>query len=60
MDVTVYRDGFKYELHFEKGRNVGGLKKTECEYEHTGSVQTWKPDLDVFTDISIPVSFLKM
>ncbi|WP_430883426.1 DNA gyrase/topoisomerase IV subunit B [Fusibacter sp. JL216-2] len=59
MDVTVYRDGFKYELHFEKGRNVGGLKKTECEYEHTGSVQTWKPDLDVFTDISIPVSFFE-
>lgn len=27
MDVTVYRDGFKYDLHFEKGENIGGLKK---------------------------------
>ena len=27
MDVTVYRDGFKYGLHFEKGENVGGLSK---------------------------------
>ena len=27
MDVTVIRDGYKYELHFEKGKNVGGLKK---------------------------------
>ena len=25
MDVTVYRDGFEYGLHFEKGENVGGL-----------------------------------
>ena len=29
MDVEVYRDGFKYSLHFEKGENVGGLKKEE-------------------------------
>ena len=29
MDVTVYRDGFEYSLHFEKGENVGGLKKKE-------------------------------
>ena len=26
MDVEVFRDGYKYDLHFEKGRNVGGLK----------------------------------
>ena len=25
MDVTVWRDGKKYSLHFEKGENVGGL-----------------------------------
>ncbi|MBR1735716.1 MAG: DNA topoisomerase, partial [Firmicutes bacterium] len=28
MDVTIRRDGYKYELHFEKGENVGGMKKT--------------------------------
>lgn len=31
MDVEVIRDGFKYSLHFEKGNNVGGLKKEECK-----------------------------
>lgn len=59
MDVTVYRDGFKYDLHFEKGCNIGGLTKTEAKYDHTGSVQKWKPDLDVFTDIKIPITFFE-
>jgi len=59
MDVTVYRDGYKYELHFEKGNNIGGLKKTKCNYEHTGTIQTWKPDLEVFTDIKIPVEYFR-
>jgi len=59
MDVTVFRDGYKYELHFEKGNNIGGLKKTKCNYEHTGSIQTWKPDREVFTDIRIPVEHFR-
>jgi DNA gyrase subunit B len=59
MDVTVFRDGYKYELHFEKGNNIGGLKKTKCDYAHTGTIQTWKPDREVFTDIRIPVEYFK-
>jgi DNA gyrase subunit B len=59
MDVTVYRDGYKYELHFEKGENVGGLKKGENMYPHTGTIIKWKPDLDVFTDIKIPLEYFK-
>jgi len=59
MDVTVYRDGYKYELHFEKGNNIGGLKKTKCNYEHTGTIQKWKPDLEVFTDIKIPAEYFR-
>lgn len=57
MDVTVVRDGFIHELHFEKGENVGGLKKTKLSPKsdmHTGSKITWRPDLAVFTDIRIP------
>lgn len=27
MDVEIFRDGFRYNLHFEHGNNVGGLKK---------------------------------
>ena len=59
MDVTVYRDGWRYDLHFEKGENVGGLKKTKYTGERTGSVQTWKPDREVFTDIAVPASYFR-
>ena len=27
FDAAIWRDGFKYSLHFEKGENIGGLKK---------------------------------
>ena len=57
MDVTVFRDGYKYELHFEKGENVGGLKKGKYKYESTGTIQHWKPDLEVFTDIDISLDY---
>ncbi|NLJ94431.1 MAG: DNA topoisomerase [Clostridiaceae bacterium] len=54
FNVEVVRDGFTYELHFEKGENVGGLKKTVTKSNKTGTKQHWLPDLDVFTDIEIP------
>lgn len=53
MDVEVIRDGFKYSLHFEKGNNVGGLKKEECKKKQTGTKTRWRPDLEVFTDINV-------
>ncbi len=59
MDVTVFRDGFQYDLHFEKGQNIGGLIKEKFKYERTGSIQRWKPDLEVFTDISIPLEYFQ-
>ncbi len=59
MDVEVLRDGFKFNLHFEKGENIGGLQKTEFRHRHTGTKIRWKPDLDVFTDIDIPLEFYK-
>lgn len=55
MDVEILRDGFKFNLHFEHGKNIGGLTKTEFRHRHTGSKIRWKPDLKVFTDINIPV-----
>ena len=57
MDVTVWREGFKYSLHFEKGENIGGLKKEPADRKKTGTTIRWKPDLDVFTDINIPVEY---
>ena len=58
FDATIWRDGFKYTLHFEKGENVGGLKKEPTDRgKKTGSTFRWKPDLEVFTDIDIPVDY---
>ena len=57
FDATIYRDGFKYGLHFEKGENVGGLKKEPADRKKTGSTFRWKPDLAVFTDIDIPKEY---
>ncbi len=54
MDVEIKRDGFKYNLHFEKGYNVGGLKKESYSGRETGTKMRWKPDIEVFTDIDIP------
>ena len=57
MDVEIKRDGFKYSLHFEKGYNVGGLKKEPYSGRDTGTKTRWKPDIDVFTDINIPTEY---
>ncbi len=59
FDVTVFRDGFKYQLHFENGENVGGLLKEKYKYSQTSTIQKWKPDLEVFTDINIPLEFFQ-
>lgn len=56
MDVVVYKDNFKYEINFKKGKASGKLEKEPFEHA-TGTIQKWKPDLDVFTDIAIPLSF---
>ncbi len=57
MDVEIKRDGFKYNLHFEKGFNIGGLKKEEYQGKDTGTKIHWKPDLQVFTEIDIPTEY---
>ena len=57
FDAVIRRDGFKYSLHFEKGRNVGGLKKEPADRKKTGSCFKWRPDPEVFTDINIPAEY---
>ena len=57
FDAEIHRDGYKYTLHFEKGENVGGLLKEPVDTKKTGSSFRWKPDLEVFTDINIPVEY---
>ncbi len=61
MDVTVRRDGNKYELHFKKGKPVGKkgqeLKIEPTDRKKTGTTIRWRPDLEVFTDIDIPEEY---
>ena len=58
FDATIWRDGFKYTLHFEKGENIGGLHKEPTDRgKKTGSLFHWKPDPEVFTDVDIPVEY---
>ena len=58
MDVTVWRDGNKYSLHFKKGKVVGSKKKAlevePTDEQRTGTTIRWRPDLEVFTSIDIP------
>ena len=59
MTVDIIRDGFAYHLDFEKGENVGGLKKEPATKKQTGSKIRWKPDNTVFSDINIPVEYFE-
>ncbi len=59
MDVQILRDGFQYDLHFEKGENIGGLQKAPASGKKTGTRIRWKPDLEVFTDIDIPAAYFQ-
>ena len=60
MDVTVWRDGQEYSLHFERGEIVGKLEQSPLprnQSRKTGTRTRWLPDLDVFTDIAIPAEY---
>ena len=59
MDVTVRRDGKKYTLHFERGRIAGEMKVEPTDRKKTGTDIRWRPDLEVFTDIDIPVEYYR-
>ena len=63
MEVIVRRDGFRYDLRFERGFAVGEpgkeLQKRKSDRKQTGTVIRWLPDLDVFTDIAIPDAYFE-
>ena len=59
MDVTIWRDGKKYTLHFRRGEVVGGLESAPADRKKTGTTIRWRPDLEVFTDIDVPESYFQ-
>ena len=56
MEVKSYRGGELLEMHFRKGKPEGELmrKKLSRKEKQHGTVVTWRPDLEVFTDTAIP------
>ncbi len=62
MDVTVWREGKEYTLHFERGEIVGEMQSRplpDSQKRKTGTRIHWLPDLDVFTDIQIPLDYYR-
>ncbi len=59
MDAEIHSDSTCYTLHFEKGENVGGLTKEPYSKKDTGTRIRWRPDLDVFTDINVPLEYFQ-
>ena len=59
MNVRSYNGKTLSVMNFEKGNPVGELEVTELTKKEarTGTVIKWKPDLEVFTDTSIPKEF---
>jgi len=53
--VESRRDGKIFKMSFEKGEPVGKLikEKDTTKPQKTGTKQTFKPDLEVFTDVNI-------
>ncbi len=62
MQVASFNGKQVSEMRFVKGEPVGELSTRDIEKtdkKKTGTVITWKPDLDVFTDIAIPKEFFE-
>ncbi len=60
MQVRSNNGTWIYELNFEKGFNVEkderGFRRRQSDGK-TGTKIRWKPDLEVFTDINVPIEY---
>ena len=63
MDVTVWRDDKRYDLHFKKGKVVGKkgqeLSIQPADRKKTGTTIRWLPDREVFTETDIPADYFR-
>ncbi len=61
MNVDSFDGRFVSSIRFEKGEPVTELERYELSPSdrRTGTVIHWRPDLEVFTDISIPADYFK-
>ncbi len=58
MITRVRRDGWEYEIRFERGATTQKLKKAR-RAEGTGTVQWWKPDPEVFETLDFSWKILE-
>lgn len=60
MRVTSVRDGYIYQMSFNKGEPIGQLSKDKNYINATnGTSITYIPDKEVFTDVDIPIEWVK-
>lgn len=60
MHVVVNRDGYTYELSFASGEMLAeGFIKTKSKDKKTGTLIKWRPDLNVFKAIEIPLQYFQ-
>lgn len=57
MEAEIHSGGFGYLLHFKRGEIDGEMVKEPYSKRDTGTRIRWRPDLDVFTDIDIPLEY---
>ncbi|MBQ7046955.1 MAG: DNA topoisomerase [Oscillospiraceae bacterium] len=59
MEAEIHSGGMCYKLNFKKGNPVGKMKEEPYNKKDTGTRIKWRPDLDVFTDIDIPLEYFQ-
>ena len=59
MEAEIHTGGYRYTLNFKKGFIVGDMVKEDYPKKDTGTRIKWLPDLDVFTDIDIPLEYFQ-
>ncbi len=59
MEAEIHNGGYRYTLNFKKGFIVGDMVKEKYNKKDTGTRIKWLPDLEVFTDIDIPLEYFQ-
>lgn len=59
MEAEIHTGGFKYTLNFKKGKPDSEMVKEPYSKRDTGTRIKWRPDLEVFTDIDIPLEYFQ-
>jgi len=59
FEVTSFYNKTRHQISFKKGEPVTELIKEPLSNNKTGTIQYWKPDLEVFTDIKISYEYFQ-